>query len=84
LQDVLASVPLDELDPPTAAALDELVVAADEALRRAPRADVVRSSGGGTEAPSPMSSRRRIFGWWRLGARRSSRWTMRISPTTRA
>jgi AAA ATPase domain len=34
LKDVVASMPLDQLDPPTAAARDEFVVAADGAVRR--------------------------------------------------
>jgi hypothetical protein len=45
LKDVVASMPLDQLDPPTAAARDEFVVAADGAVRRGPRSDVVQSSG---------------------------------------
>jgi len=56
LKDVVASVPLDQLDPPTAAALDELVVAADGAVRRAPRSDVVPSSGGACTPWSPNGS----------------------------
>jgi hypothetical protein len=45
LKDVVASMPLDQLDPPTAAARDAFVVAADGAVRRGPRSDVVQSSG---------------------------------------
>jgi hypothetical protein len=60
LKDVVASMPLDQLDPPTAAARDEFVVAADGAVRRGPRSDVVQSSGAAPGHFRPMSSRRDV------------------------
>jgi hypothetical protein len=60
LKDVVASMPLDQLDPPTAAARDAFVVAADGAMRRGPRSDVVQSSGAAPGHLRPMSSRRDV------------------------